>query len=98
MAASLFCMLFFYAIIDVPMLVGYFMMNSGGDATFLAFWSLYFGMWVSAVLKMFPWIFALASVMKVKYNNDGYANSIVLAAIGIFTWIYSIVINGLFAA
>jgi len=97
MAASLLCMFFFYAIIDVPMLVGYFLMNSGFDATFLAFWSLYFGMWVSAVLKMFPWIFALASVIHIKYNNDGFANSIVLLVLGLFTWIYSFVINGIFA-
>jgi len=93
-AASSLCFWIVYALIDFVELMGVFMFQSGGDRNFLVFWGKYFGLWVSTVLKILPWVFALVNAVNLSWSLR--VNSSILAAVGIFSWLYTLVIHSVF--
>lgn len=93
-AVSYLCFWFLYVITDFVELIALFMMQSGGNRQFLVFWASWFGRYVNTVLKLFPWIFALVNAVQLDYTKN--VNASVLAGIGLFSWLYTLVIHHVF--
>jgi len=79
-----------YAIVDAVELVGFFMISSGASGNFLVFWAKNVGQWVSMVLKIGPWVFALVSAFHIQAGNKGATNAGFLTGITLFSWLFGI--------